>query len=161
MVKHLTCKVSPSNTKLKWESSDNSVVTVSDGGYVKPVGEGKTKIVVTALDGSNHFVECMVEVVNAEKYVKDYIENNVSIQFEGTTIIETSWSGTTYSHKFKVVNHGEEKIYLKETRGYGSFYGTVDIGEYIMPGESYSNSFNGKNADWVFQLYGIECIKRY
>lgn len=154
MVKHLTCKVSPSNTKLKWESSDNSVVTVSDGGYVKPVGEGKAKIVVTALDGSNHFVECMVEVLNAEKYVKDYIENNVSITIDGGGI---RIPGGKYI-KYKIRNDGDEEVYIEKAQDFSSDY---TIRRNVSPRKSIDvEIYSEYELKWTLEMFGISYTKQ-
>lgn len=59
-----TVQIIPSNAtnqKLIWASSDSSVATVSDSGYLTAVGAGDTTITVTSYDGSV-FTQCYVIV---------------------------------------------------------------------------------------------------
>lgn len=154
----LTCTISPSNAynkDVKWESSDNSIATVDEGGMITAISKGKTVVKVTAQDGSGCSAECVVKVVD-EKYMKDYIENNISI-------IQTGYSITNngISYTLTATNNGDTDVYLKEVRGYGSSSGTISINKKIAQGESYSGSFNSNSLDWVFEIGGVEYIKRY
>ena len=148
-----------SNKAVKWESSDNSVATVSEDGVVTAVSEGQAAIKVTALDGSGCSAECVV-IVKGEQYLKDYINNQISIvQTQTASVIGPG--GSYYSYTFRVDNNGNETVYLKEVRGYGSTSGAITIGKQIGPGQSYEKTFNTESLDWVFDTNGIECIKRY
>jgi hypothetical protein len=69
--------------------------------------------------------------------------------------------GSYFSYTFRVDNNGNETVYLKKVRGYGSTSGTITIGKQIGPGQSYEGTFNTESLDWVFDINGIECIKRY
>ena len=159
----LLCTVTPNsaNKEVEWESSDNSVVTVAEDGTIIAIGKGKAIIKVTALDGSGCSAECVVKVID-EEYVKDYIKNKISIAqtgFSGIEIGGVAQPGSSWS--FKATNNGDETIYLKEVRGYGSISGTISINMQLAPGGSYSGSFNTNSIDWVFEIAGIECVKRY
>ena len=62
----LTAEVLPStatNKTLTWQTSDESVATVSNTGVVSAVGEGVAIITVTANNGMYH--ECVIKVVSA------------------------------------------------------------------------------------------------
>lgn len=144
------------NKEVKWESSDNSIATVAEDGTVTPISKGKATIKVTAQDGSNSFAECVVEVMDE----KSYVENYISIIQTGSTSAIGPW-GSYYSYSFKVENNGNEIVYLKEVRGYGSSSGTISINKKIAQGESFSGSFNTNSLDWVFEINGVECVKRY
>lgn len=155
----LSCTVTPANATnkaVKWESSDESVVTVSDDGTVTAIGEGKATIKVTALDGSGSSAECAVRVVAYVTYVEDYIENYISI-------IQTGFSMTNNGiyYTLTATNNGDVTVYLKEARGYGSMAGSISIKEELTPGRSYSGTFNTDKIDWVFEINGVECVKRY
>lgn len=61
----LTATVGPENTTNKavtWKSTDETVVTVTDGGKVKAVGLGTANVVVTTADGSNLTATCQITV---------------------------------------------------------------------------------------------------
>lgn len=157
----LSYTVSPDNAtdnRVKWESSDNAVATVAEDGTVTAISVGEAVIKVTAQDGSGCSAECVVKVCDE----KSYIENNISIkqtEFSGIEINGVAQPGSSWS--FKATNNGGVTVYLKEVRGYGSTSGTIAINKQIGPGESYSESFNTNSLDWVFEINGIECTKRY
>ncbi|MBR6129413.1 MAG: Ig domain-containing protein [Bacteroidaceae bacterium] len=63
--KQLTATVSPAdaaNTSVTWQSLDELVATVSSSGLVTAVGNGSTKILCRANDGSGVVAECQVTV---------------------------------------------------------------------------------------------------
>ncbi|MBO5866927.1 MAG: hypothetical protein J6Q55_02610, partial [Clostridia bacterium] len=47
-------------------------------------------------------------------------------------------------------NNGDETVYLKEVRYYGSMTGSISINKELTPGLSYSKSFKTSSLDWVF-----------
>ena len=54
--KHINIKAIPKKAdikELKWESSNGSIVTVSDDGLIQGMNEGKADIIVSTMDGSN------------------------------------------------------------------------------------------------------------
>ena len=57
----------PSNTKIKWESSNPKVATVDENGIVTAVGTGKVTITATSEDGG-HTAKCTITV---KKQVED------------------------------------------------------------------------------------------
>ena len=140
------------NKEVKWESSDNSIATVAEDGTVTPISKGKATIKVTAQDGSNSFAECVVEVMDA----KSYVENYISIRQTGF-----SMTNNGISYTLTATNNGDVTVYLKEVRGYGSMAGSISIKEELTPGRSYSGTFNTDKIDWVFEINGVECVKRY
>ncbi len=146
------------NKEVKWESSDNSIATVAEDGTMTPISKGKATIKVTAQDGSNSFSECVVEVMDA----KSYVENYISIRqtgLSGIVINGVAQPGSTWS--FKATNNGDETVYLKEVRGYGSMRGSISIDKELTPGLSYDGGFKTNKLDWVFEINGVECVKRY
>ena len=142
---------------MKWESSAPSVAKVDGNGKVTAVSEGEATIKVTALDGG-YTAECLVKVMSAQQYVKDKI-SIVQTGFSGQIINGVPMPGSSWS--FKVTNNGDVTVYLKEVRGYGSSKGTISINKQIASGRSYSGSFTTNSIDWVFEIAGTECIKRY
>lgn len=62
-----------SNQNVTWESSDNSVVTVDDGGKVTAVKAGKADITITSADGQKK-ASCAVEVTEAAQTTVDVSE---------------------------------------------------------------------------------------
>ena len=163
--KKLSYTVTPANAankKVKWESSDESVATVSEDGTVTGISVGEATIKATALDGSGCSDECVVEVVTQE-YVENYIKDKVSITYKGKTTVSQNMGGYQTEETFynyEVRNSGDERVYLKEVRGYGSFSGTINIGKYIEPHGEYSSGFNTQSIEWVFEMGGIEITKR-
>ncbi len=72
--KRLSCTVSPVNAtdgRVKWESSDDAVVTIDSDGNVKAIGVGSAMITVTALDAGG----CMAQsTVTVETILMEKIE---------------------------------------------------------------------------------------
>lgn len=65
----LAVKIVPTNAtskKLKWESTNDSVVDVDEDGYVTPVAEGTATIKVKATDGSGKSASCKVTIIASE-----------------------------------------------------------------------------------------------
>lgn len=76
----LTASVTPvnaSNRKLIWRSKDEKIATVTENGYVKPVGVGMTEIYAVTEEGG-FSAKCFVNVINYAVKVE-----NVSIVREG------------------------------------------------------------------------------
>lgn len=161
--KKLICTVTPSyaaNKNVKWESSDESVATVSDNGTVTAVSEGKATIKVTALDGSDCSAECVVAVIG-RKYVENYIKGKVSIEFKGVTSSSVSIGEYVIekkSYNYEICNSGDERVYLKEFRGDRGSSETVD--RYIESNGTYTISFDEEILEWVFEIEGYEVTKR-
>ncbi len=62
--KKLTASVTPSGTKLVWNSTNTDVVTVDNQGNVKAIKEGRATIVVVAQDGSAASAKCNILVAD-------------------------------------------------------------------------------------------------
>lgn len=61
----LSATILPENTSDKsliWTSSDNTIATVSENGFVHAISEGKVKISVATTDGSNLTADCNISV---------------------------------------------------------------------------------------------------
>lgn len=139
---------------VKWETSDNSVITVSEEGVVTAVGLGKAIIKVTALDGSGCTSECLVCVGtenSVESYLTSYIYHNVSMTDE---YYDSKWH-------FKVTNNGAERLYLKEIKGFRPTTAPEDLpvlykeGVYIEPGETFEyNTWAYPIIIYYFEMYG-------
>jgi len=98
-------KVTPANTTetgsdFKWESSDESVASVSAAGLVKPLKEGKTTITVKSKSGKTAKCEVVVETLpqtltiqDAPKslYVGDIVKLNAVIGPESVTNKSVYW----------------------------------------------------------------------
>ena len=65
----LSMEISPvdaTNKKVKWESSDENILTVSEDGTIKAIKSGQAVVTATSLDGSNVKGECSVTVIGQE-----------------------------------------------------------------------------------------------
>lgn len=89
--------VSPDNPSLIWQSSSESVATVSAEGVVSPIGQGECIITATADDGSNLSVACSVKVTEPTGYGFDFV-------FEGNSYNNKTLDllvGDTYQFNLK------------------------------------------------------------
>ena len=148
------------NKDVVWESSDESIAAVSENGIVRAISAGEATIKVTALDGSGCSAECLVKILTLQQYVEKYIEEYIKIEvgFTGITINGVVLPGSFWT--FALTNLGDEKVLLKEAKGYGGVSNSIRINQYIAPNETYKKSLNTPNIEWVFEMYGIECVKR-
>lgn len=76
--KQLTATIEPSNATNKeilWQSTNETVATVSNTGLVTANVEGNTKIIATTVDG-NKIVECSVKVSEAQNLISQVSTNN-------------------------------------------------------------------------------------
>ena len=79
----------PSNTtnkKLKYKSSDESVVTVTDKGEITAQGNGTAKIIVTSVENSNIKKEIDITVVSPEYATNIKIEKEDKKLYVGNTV---------------------------------------------------------------------------
>lgn len=160
--KRLYCTINPEyayNKELKWESSDNSVVTVTEDGVVTAISQGTATVKVSALDGSGCSAECTI-VSNfestLEEHVEKYIERNVS-----RYLSDTSWeylgnlSFPIPVYTYTIINKGEERLYLKEA--HFRALGATSIEKYIEPGETLKVKVAHEGTpQWRFEMYGVK-----
>lgn len=90
-------KVSPDNPSLIWQSSSESVATVSAEGVVSPIGQGECIITATADDGSNLSVACSVKVTEPTGYGFDFVFGGNSYNKETLDLLV----GDTYQFNLK------------------------------------------------------------
>ena len=72
----LTATVTPSNATiptLEWSSSDESVVTVSEDGYISTVGVGTATITVTSVSDDSKYATCDITVISATFYTITFV----------------------------------------------------------------------------------------
>lgn len=90
----LTTTINPNtatNQVISWESSNESVATVSDEGLVTAVAVGDTTIVATAVDGSNVYATCTITVNERPASVSDRLTRETTGVTSGSSSY-TSWS---------------------------------------------------------------------
>lgn len=107
---NLSCTIIPSdaaNKEVKWESSDNSVATVSEDGEVTAISKGEAIIKVTALDGSGCSAECNITVMDNGDYYMDYY-----VKIECSDIKFMSGYMGYCNFNVKIANKGEVEIIL-------------------------------------------------
>ena len=78
--RQLCPKIMPDNAVnklVKWQSSNSSIVSVSEDGLVKAMGEGSATLMGTAIDGSDCRVECAVTVRNIPGTPQNIVINEV------------------------------------------------------------------------------------
>ena len=92
------------NKEVKWESSNNSVVEVTQNGVVTAIDEGTATITVKALDGSGCIDKCTVKVVNYRDYMNEYTKNYIQVMVEHLS---------TTRYRYTVLNNGLETINIK------------------------------------------------
>lgn len=125
--KTITATITPSevtNSNLKWESSNTSVVTVSDTGKTVTItakGEGNATITAKAQDGSNVSETCIVYCVRSEE---GYLVKN-GVLLKNMTFSNATNNGTvTYAGKSAL------KVYIYGTKTSNVSYncGPLNIG---------------------------------
>lgn len=90
----LTTTINPNtatNQVISWESSNESVATVSDEGLVTAISVGNTTITATAVDGSNVYATCTITVNERPASVSDTLTRETTGVTSGSSSY-TSWS---------------------------------------------------------------------
>ena len=143
--------ITATNKKVEWESSAPSVAKVDGNGKVTAVSEGEATIKVTALDGG-YTAECLVKVVGAQ-YVKDYIEDKVSITITGHGMQFPGGEFYTYT----LTNNGDEIVFVDNAE---DFFHRHNADLYIDPYKSVElKMFCTYELKWTLELYGISHTK--
>ena len=143
--------ITATNKKVEWESSAPSVAKVDGNGKVTAVSEGEATIKVTALDGG-YTAECLVKVVGAQ-YVKDYIEDKVSITITGHGMQFPGGEFYTYT----LTNNGDEIVFVDNAE---DFFHRHNADVYIDPYKSVElKMFCTYELKWTLKLYGISHTK--
>ncbi len=89
----LTTTINPNtatNQVISWESSNESIATVSDEGLVTAVSVGNATIIATAVDGSNVYATCTITVNEKPASISDTLTRETT-GITGTSY--SSWSG--------------------------------------------------------------------
>lgn len=150
----LYCWVEPDyayNQSLKWESSDTSVMTVSEDGAVTAVGAGTATLIVSALDGSGCTVECTV-VVGTEATLRSHVESYLTYKISITT--PTVFYNSCY-YVFK--NTGNEAVLLSRIKYKSTYTSTTSegINKYLGPGGTWERWFEIRGVVWTVEMYGL------
>ncbi|MBQ7145176.1 MAG: leucine-rich repeat protein [Lachnospiraceae bacterium] len=161
----LTVIVSPSNAsnkQLHWESSDESVVSVTQEGIVTAHKKGEAKITVSALDGSGSSDYCNVSVnaanichssadLESMHPYDDYSNETWIYQVEGASSITLTFDEQTETE----ADYDYIEIYNAEGELVGSYSGWELAGETVsVPGDTVKiklTSDSGYNA-WGFKV---------
>lgn len=109
------------NKDVKWSSSDEDIVTVSDEGVLTAISVGQAVIVVRSVYNPELYDECLVTVIPIDTGVADISIDNVSIRVEGHSIYLTGLRAVTaisittidgYRVYFSEANSSTERIDL-------------------------------------------------
>ena len=138
---------------VKWTSSNEKVVKVSNKGVVSAVGEGTAKVTVTALDGSKKKDTCTVAVWNGIKdvqlnnprnnyYVDSYkvvLDTPIALTKDSFVVKSKVRAEGTYNRELEV-----EKVFTNDNLNYTIFTkNSVEMGEFVQVSVP---SLKGKNA---------------
>ena len=138
---------------VKWTSSNEKVVKVSNKGVVSAVGEGTAKVTVTALDGSKKKATCTVAVWNGIKdvqlnnprnnyYVDSYkvvLDTPIALTKDSFVVKSKVRAEGTYNRELEV-----EKVFTNDNLNYTIFTkNSVEMGEFVQVSVP---SLKGKNA---------------
>ncbi|MEI3323343.1 MAG: Ig-like domain-containing protein [Eubacterium sp.] len=138
---------------VKWTSSNEKVVKVSNKGVVSAVGEGTAKVTVTALDGSKKKATCTVAVWNGIKdvqlnnprnnyYVDSYkvvLDTPIALTKDNFVVKSKVRAEGTYNRELEV-----EKVFTNDNLNYTIFTKkSVEMGEFVQVSVP---SLKGKNA---------------
>lgn len=110
--KKLSARISPTNvtsTKLKWESSDKSIVSVSSKGIITGIKTGTAKITVTTTDESKKKATIYVTVGTPVKEIRAKTDK-LTLMAGKTSTIKTTITPSTASIKKLEYKSSDEKI---------------------------------------------------
>lgn len=129
----LSPKVEPAdatNKKLIWESSDESIATVSANGTVKAIKAGQCTIKATASDGNGVYKTCVIRVIQPVTAIKSLYKGSSSWRQEVNKQIGVSGlfsvEPDNASNKELMI-----EIYKGQEKVYGAYY-------YKITGDSYA-----------------------
>ena len=150
----LHCNIYPdyaNNKELLWESSNNSVVTVTEDGVITSVGRGVATIKVTALDGSGCTAECTI-ISFEESSLEDHVENYLNTKLSITTpmIIGDACS-------YLVKNVGDETVSITSIEYKQSSSITIYESLYIElgPGEEWEKFVSFRGMTLYVSMYDL------
>lgn len=123
------------NKYLLWESSDNSIITVSQKGVIKGVRNGTATISIKSVDGSNVEKKISVNVSNVEtEVIKEKVEN-IKLKYSDFTINKEEIYKIEYELEPKEVKYKMITFYSEDES-----IATVDVSgtvKGIKKGETY------------------------
>ena len=169
----LTATVSPSgaaNKSLKWESSDETVATVSDSGLVTAVNRGTCTITATALDGSGKSDSCEI-TVHGNLHIAESVDDlESSHPYEVNTndiwqyTLENAPALRVTFDKKTVVENGADYIHIYDGTGalIGSYTGEELSGKtLIIEGNTLQIELvsNGETCDYGFKVDSIKACE--
>ena len=179
---YLRYSVSPTNateTTLEWTSSDESIVKVSENGFIEAVGEGTATITVTAPNGviAQSNVECyrytleipelpfnMVNTSNPAYFTTERATiTNIEYEFstgsswleftiEGTKTYDMTGGSNVFKINFKVVNKATNVVVDSGTLSSAS----IAAGEsFVINGSAYVYDTPVESGDYELVLTGV------
>ena len=169
----LTATVSPSeaaNKSLKWESSDETVATVSDSGLVTAVNRGICTIKATALDGSGKSDSCEI-TVRGNLHIAESVDDlesthpyEVNINDIWQYTLENAPALRVTFDKKTVVENGADYIHIYDGTGalIGSYTGEELSGKtLIIEGNTLQIELvsNGETCDYGFKVDSIKACE--
>lgn len=168
----LNASVAPSNSsnkKIKWESSDKTIATVSSKGLVKGVGNGKVTIIAKTADGTGLFVKQKFEVIvpvksidlklsKATPYCQNFNSNGVYAMVGTTFTLSSTVSPETATNKTLKWISSNETVAKVSAKGVvtvnGQGIAKITAAATDGSGKStyiviYSNSYSRKDCTFV------------
>ncbi len=169
----LTAMISPSEAadkSLKWESSDETVATVSDSGLVTAVNRGTCTITATALDGSGKSDSCEITVRGNLHIAESVDDLESSHPYEVNTndiwqyTVEDAPALRVTFDKKTVVENGADYIHIYDGTGalIGSYTGEELSGKtLIIEGNTLQIELvsNGETCDYGFKVDSIKACE--
>lgn len=97
--KRLNAIITPTyaETTLKWKSDDTKIANVTSDGYVKGIGQGKTKITVTTANGYSASCDVTVTPQPESVSIPDSISLKIGAKKTLTPVLHPSNSTSTYT----------------------------------------------------------------
>ena len=104
------------NKTISWSSSDESIATVSDSGFVSLIKEGTAVITATAIDGSGVSAECAITVSKTSGIGDVLSDKSVYVRIfnvQGIQVYEGLYSEAKLAPDYYIVVCGGKSIKVK------------------------------------------------